>query len=75
VDADLLAHAPSNLSAREAAALPLVFITAWEGLVDRATVQPGQTVLVHGGAGGVGHAAVQLARARGAQVFAKFECA
>ena len=70
VDADLLAHRPSRLSAREAAALPLVFITAWEGLVDRADVQPGQTVLVQGGAGGVGHMVIQLALARGARVFA-----
>ncbi|MGT2489930.1 hypothetical protein ACU4GD_03795 [Cupriavidus basilensis] len=43
-----------NLSVREAAALPLVFITAWEGLIDRARVQAGQKVLVHGGVGGVG---------------------
>jgi NADPH:quinone reductase-like Zn-dependent oxidoreductase len=70
VDADLLARRPSTLSSREAAALPLVFITAWEGLVDRANVRPGQTVLVHGGAGGVGHVAIQLALARGARVFA-----
>ena len=70
VDADLLAIKPANISMREAAALPLVFITAWEGLVDRAAVKPGQTVLVHGGAGGVGHIAVQIARALGAQVFA-----
>jgi len=70
VDAALLARKPNNLSMREAAALPLVFITAWEGLVDRANVQAGQTVLIHGGAGGVGHVAVQLARARGAKVFA-----
>jgi NADPH:quinone reductase-like Zn-dependent oxidoreductase len=70
VDADLLASAALNLSLREAAALPLIFITAWEGLVDRAGVREGQTVLVHGGAGGVGHIAVQLAVARGAQVFA-----
>ena len=55
---------------REAAALPLIFITAWEGLVDRVNVQPGQQVLVHGGAGGVGHVAVQIARAFGAEVFA-----
>jgi NADPH:quinone reductase-like Zn-dependent oxidoreductase len=55
---------------QEAAALPLVFITAWEGLVDRANVRPGQKVLIHGGAGGVGHIAVQLALARGAEVFA-----
>ena len=70
VDADSLAIKPGNLSMREAAALPLVFITAWEGLVDRAQVHAGQRVLVHAGAGGVGHAAVQLAHALGAQVFA-----
>jgi NADPH:quinone reductase-like Zn-dependent oxidoreductase len=55
---------------REAAALPLIFITAWEGLVDRAQTRAGQKVLVHGGAGGVGHVAVQIARARGAELFA-----
>jgi NADPH:quinone reductase-like Zn-dependent oxidoreductase len=70
VDADLLAQKPRNIGMREAAALPLVVITAWEGLVDRARVQPGMTMLVHGGAGGVGHVVVQLARAFGAQVFA-----
>lgn len=70
VDADLLALKPRNLSMREAAALPLIFITAWEGLVDRAHLKPGQTVLVHGGAGGVGHIAVQIAVAFGATVFA-----
>ena len=70
VDADLLAIKPGNLGMREAAALPLIFITAWEGLVDRAAVHAGQKVLVHGGAGGVGHIAVQIARAFGAEVFA-----
>jgi NADPH2:quinone reductase len=70
VDADLLAKTPANLTLREAAALPLVFLTAWEGLVDRANVRQGQTVLVLGGAGGVGHVAVQIAKARGATVFA-----
>lgn len=70
VDADLLALKPANLSMREAAAIPLVFITAWEGLVDRAAVKAGDRVLVHGGAGGVGQMAVQLAVARGAKVFA-----
>src|SRR5450830_1184712 len=54
VDADLLAHKPSNIDMRDAAALPLIFITAWEGLVDRAHIHDGQKVLVHGGAGGVG---------------------
>jgi len=70
VDARFLARKPVNLSMREAAALPLVLITAWEGLVDRAQVKAGQRVLVQGGAGGVGQVAVQLARAFGADVFA-----
>ncbi|UHC14435.1 zinc-dependent alcohol dehydrogenase family protein [Methylobacterium currus] len=69
-DADLLAPKPTNVSMREAASLPLVAITAWEGLVDRAHVGPGQRVLVQGGAGGVGQVAIQIARALGAQVFA-----
>ena len=69
-DATLLARKPGNLSMREAAALPLSTITAWEGLVDRAKVRPGQKVLIHAGAGGVGHVAVQIARAFGAEVFA-----
>lgn len=69
VDASLIARKPATLSMREAAALPLVAITAWEGLVDRADVQAGESVLVHAGAGGVGYAAVQLALARGAKVF------
>lgn len=70
VDADLLALKPRNLTMREAAALPLVFITAWEGLVDRAGLSAGQTVLVQGGGGGVGHVAVQIAAALGGRVFA-----
>ncbi|ELX08003.1 quinone oxidoreductase [Janthinobacterium sp. HH01] len=70
VDADLLAHVPAQMSMREAAAMPLIFITAWEGLVDRARVGAGMKVLVHGGAGGVGHMAVQLALALGAEVYA-----
>lgn len=67
-DARLLASKPARLSFAEAAALPLVAITAWEALVDRAAVRPGETVLVHGGAGGVGHVGVQLAKALGAIV-------
>jgi NADPH2:quinone reductase len=70
VDADLLAHKPAHLSMREAGVVPLVFITAWEGMVDRMVVHAGQTVLVLGGAGGVGRMAIQIARARGAEVFA-----
>ncbi len=70
VDARWLARKPDSLSMREAAALPLAAVTAWEGLVDRAHVEAGQSVLVQGGAGGVGHIAVQLAVARGAKVVA-----
>lgn len=70
VDARLIALKPRSLSMREAAALPLVFITAWEGLVDRANVRADQQVLIHGGAGGVGQMAVQIAKARGADVYA-----
>jgi len=70
VDASLLAPKPAHFSMREAASLPLVFITAWEGLVDRAQVGPEHTVLVQGGAGGVGSMAIQIARAFGAQVYA-----
>lgn len=67
-DERLLGRKPAGLSFREAAALPLVTITAWEALVDRAQVRPGETVLVHGGAGGVGHIGVQIARLMGAIV-------
>ena len=69
-DASLLAIKPANLTMRQAATLPLNFITAWEGLVDRAKVSGGQKVLIHGGAGGVGHIAIQIATAFGAEVFA-----
>lgn len=70
VDTTLLAIKPSNLTMREAAALPLAFITAWEGLVDRAKIAQGQKLLVQGGAGGVGHIAIQIARTFGAEVYA-----
>jgi NADPH:quinone reductase-like Zn-dependent oxidoreductase len=70
VDQDLLAIKPSNFSMRQAAALPLIFITAWEGLVDRAKVDKNNSVLIHFGAGGVGHMAIQIAKAFGAKVFA-----
>jgi NADPH2:quinone reductase len=70
VDADLLAIKPANLSMREAAAVPLGFITAWEGLIDHAGVKAEQTVLVQGGAGGVGQMAIRIAASRGATVFA-----
>jgi NADPH2:quinone reductase len=69
-DARLLAPAPASLGLREAAALPPRFHHGWEGLFDRTRLEPGQTVLVHGGAGGVGHVAIQLAKAHGAVVHA-----
>jgi NADPH2:quinone reductase len=69
-DADLLAMKPRTLSMREAAALPLNVITAWEGLVDRARISRGKSVLIHGGAGGVGHLAVQISIAHGAETYA-----
>jgi NADPH:quinone reductase len=70
VDPELLAKKPASLSMKQAATIPLSFITAWEGVVDRANVRAGQKVLVHAGAGGVGHVVVQIAKARGAEVFA-----
>ena len=63
-----LARTPEGLSDVEAAALPLAGLTAWQALVETADVQPGQRVLVLGAAGGVGHLAVQIAKARGAYV-------
>ena len=68
VEQHCVARKPTRLSFTEAAAAPLVLITAWESLYDRAKVQAGQTVLVHAGAGGVGHVAVQLAKLQGAMV-------
>ncbi|HEY7223913.1 MAG TPA: NADP-dependent oxidoreductase [Micromonosporaceae bacterium] len=59
---------PAALSHVEAGALPLAGLTAWQALVDTAHVQPGHRVLIHGAAGGVGHLAVQIAKARGAAV-------
>ena len=59
---------PASLDVTASAALPLVAITAWEALFDRAGLTDGQTVLIHAGAGGVGHVAIQLARSVGARV-------
>lgn len=67
-DSNLIALKPKNLNMREAAALPLVGITAYEGLI-RAGIKKGQKVLVHGGSGGVGHVALQLAKHFGAEVY------
>lgn len=66
--ADIVAHKPSGLSHEEAASLPVVACTAWEALVNRAGIELGETVLVHGG-GGVGSQAVQIAAAAGARVY------
>jgi len=70
VKADELARKPASASHVEAAALPLVGLTAWQALFDSAALQAGQTVLIHAGAGGVGSIAIQLAKARGARVIA-----
>lgn len=68
VHEDHAAAKPASCSMQQAAALPLALLTAWESLVDRVNLQPGQTVLIHAGAGGVGHIAIQLARHLGARV-------
>ncbi|MBV2153507.1 NADP-dependent oxidoreductase [Kitasatospora sp. SUK 42] len=65
-----LARKPATLDHAQAAALPLAALTAWQGLVDMAGVAEGQRVLIHRAAGGVGHLAVQIAKARGAYVIA-----
>ncbi|MHB1221243.1 MAG: zinc-dependent alcohol dehydrogenase family protein [Gammaproteobacteria bacterium] len=69
VDAKLVAKKPTTLSMTEAAALPLVAITAWEALFDKANIKAGQKVLIHAGTGGVDHIAVQLAKWAGADVY------
>lgn len=68
-DINLIAHKPKTLSFIEAAALPLVSLTAWEGLITCAKLQKGQSILIYGGTGGVGHIAIQLAKWLGATVF------
>lgn len=68
VDESVLAHKPTSLDFAAAAAAPLVLITAWEALYDRAGMKEGQDILIHAGAGGVGHVAIQLAKAAGCRV-------
>ncbi|MEU6669062.1 NADP-dependent oxidoreductase [Streptomyces sp. NPDC046727] len=63
-----LTHKPAAIDHVQAGALPLVSLTAWQALTEHADVQPGQRVLIHAAAGGVGHVAVQIAKARGAYV-------
>ncbi|MHC3467249.1 NADP-dependent oxidoreductase [Streptomyces sp. 7R007] len=62
------AHKPASIDHVQAGALPLVSLTAWQALVEYADVRPGQRVLIHAAAGGVGHVATQIAKARGAYV-------
>ncbi|MES1189985.1 MAG: zinc-binding dehydrogenase [Steroidobacter sp.] len=68
LDARAAAHKPKSLDHVHAACLPLVSLTAYEALHDHARIQPGQTILIHAGAGGVGHIAVQLAKLHGCKV-------
>ena len=70
VEADIVAKKPTHLSFEEAASMPLAAITAWDTIVTFFATRPGDTVLVHAGAGGVGCFAVQLAKAAGARVLA-----
>ncbi|MFJ3289507.1 NADP-dependent oxidoreductase [Streptomyces sp. NPDC086669] len=63
-----LTHKPASIDHTQAGALPLVSLTAWQALVEHADLRPGQRVLIHAAAGGVGHVAVQIAKARGAYV-------
>ncbi|MGW1810754.1 NADP-dependent oxidoreductase [Streptomyces sp. NPDC002078] len=63
-----LAPKPASIDHTQAGALPLVSLTAWQALTEHADVRPGQRVLIHAAAGGVGHVAVQIAKARGAYV-------
>ncbi|WP_246697432.1 zinc-dependent alcohol dehydrogenase family protein [Rhizobium sp. G21] len=65
----IIGRKPSGLSHLEAASLSLVGGTAWEALVSRAALRVGESILIHGGAGGVGHVAIQVAKAIGAKVF------
>src|SRR5262249_27094324 len=65
-----VARKPSSITYEQAAAVPAAGSTAWQALVDVAKLSGGQTVLIHGGSGGVGHMAIQIAKARGARVIA-----
>ena len=70
VGADIAARKPRNIGHIEAASVPLAGATAYESLVRRLRLQPGETILIHGGAGGVGSFAVQIAKSTGAKVIA-----
>lgn len=68
LDSRWIALKPKNCTFSEAAAMPLVLMTAWGALIEKGNIQPGQTVLIHAGAGGVGHIAIQIAKLQGAKV-------
>ena len=70
VNEDMVAKKPTNLSFEEAASIPLVGLTAWTALIDKATIQSGERVLIQAGAGGVGSFGIQLAKAMGCWVAA-----
>lgn len=70
VPAHAVARLPAGFSPEAAATIPVAFLTAWYALVQLAAIEPGETVLIHGGAGGLGLAALQIARSRGARVIA-----
>jgi NADPH:quinone reductase-like Zn-dependent oxidoreductase len=70
VDEAETALKPKSISFTDAAGVPLAVLTAWQALIDNCKIDKGQTVLIHGGSGGVGSLAVQIAKARGAKVLA-----
>lgn len=70
VDSRTVSLKPRTLDHRRAAALPLVTLTSWEALYERAQIRTGETLLIHAGGGGVGHIAIQLAKLRGCRVLA-----
>ncbi|KAL8783966.1 MAG: hypothetical protein Q9195_009231, partial [Heterodermia aff. obscurata] len=69
-NAKLICKIPQNLDFKTAAALPLVFCTAYHAVINLARLQPGESILVHSGAGGLGQAAIQLAQLQGAEIYA-----
>lgn len=69
VDENLIVLAPENLSVKEIAALPMISVTAWEAVVEKANTKSGEKILIHGGVGGVGHMAIQIAKSFGAIVY------
>jgi len=69
VNENQIVLAPNNISVKKIAALPMISVTAWEAVVEKANVKAGEKILIHGGVGGVGHMAVQIAKSFGATVY------